>query len=457
METVSSKSNSQKNRGFLFEPQGAVSKERSSQKLNPSNSNADGKWGQDASAIELEDEINRLIDNIPSASAVLKGVIKETPLIYSSFFSDEGGNQVYIKPENLQRTGAFKIRGAYYKLSRLTEKEKRSGVVTASAGNHAQGVALAACEMGISATIVMPSATPLIKVNATKAYGAEVILSGDNFDEAYQYAKQINLQTGRVFIHPFEDFEVMTGQGTIGAEIMAELPSADVVLVPVGGGGLIGGIAAYVKTHYPNCKVIGVEPEGAASMKLAFSKDGICKLDAVHTIADGVAVKTVGEANYQLARRFVDEIITVSDYDIMDAFLMLLEKHKIVAENAGALSLAGLKKLNVSDQQVVCVVSGGNIDVVTVSAMINKGLTRRGRIFCFSVDLPDTPGQLLNIAQLLSDHKANVIKLDHNQFMNFDRFSHVQLQVTVETNGHDHIRAIVGGLNSIGYTVKQVY
>lgn len=403
---------------------------------------------------ELEGQIAKLINEIPKASAVLKGVIKETPLLYSAFFSEECGNQVYIKPENLQRTGAFKIRGAYFKLSQLTDVEKRLGVVTASAGNHAQGVALAASEMGISATIVMPSTTPLIKVNATKAYGAEVVLSGDNFDEAYQYARQL---TGRVFIHPFEDFEVMAGQGTIGAEIMSELPSADIVLVPVGGGGLIGGIAAYVKTHFPNCKVIGVEPEGAASMKLALNKACICKLDAVHTIADGVAVKMVGDANYQLAKRYIDEIVTVSDYDIMDAFLMLLEKHKIIAENAGVLSLASLKKLKVTDKKVVCVVSGGNIDVVTVSAMINKGLTRRGRIFCFSVDLPDTPGQLLNIAQLLSDYKANVIKLDHNQFMNFDRFSHVQLQVTVETNGHDHIRDIVTGLNTIGYIVKQVY
>lgn len=457
METINVKSNVLQNRGFLFEPQGAVSHEANSQLHNTQVITYKDVIENDKLDYKLDTKIAKLINEIPMASEVLRGVIKETPLIYSSFFSTEGGNQVYIKPENLQRTGAFKIRGAYFKLSQLSEAEKQLGVVTASAGNHAQGVALAASEMGISATVVMPSATPLIKVNATKAYGAEVILSGDNFDEAYQYARQINTQTGRVFIHPFEDFEVMTGQGTIGAEIMAELPGADIILVPVGGGGLIGGIAAYVKTHYPNCKVIGVEPEGAASMKLAMSKECVCKLDAVHTIADGVAVKTVGDANFQLAKRFVDDIITVSDYDIMDAFLMLLEKHKIVAENAGALSLAGLKKLNVTDQQVVCVVSGGNIDVVTVSAMINKGLTRRGRIFCFSVDLPDTPGQLLNIAQLLSDHKANVIKLDHNQFMNFDRFSHVQLQVTVETNGHDHIRDIVTGLNAIGYTVKQVY
>ncbi len=457
METINLKTNVQQNRGFLFEPQGAVSHEATSQKSYTQVSTSSGASEGTRQDHKLDVKIAKLIDEIPKASEVLRGVIKDTPLIYSSFFSTEVGNQVYIKPENLQRTGAFKIRGAYFKLSQLSEAEKQLGVVTASAGNHAQGVALAASEMGISATIVMPSATPLIKVNATKAYGAEVILNGDNFDEAYQYARQINMQTGRVFIHPFEDFEVMTGQGTIGAEIMAELPSADIILVPVGGGGLIGGIAAFVKTHYPNCKVIGVEPEGAASMKLAMSKACVCKLDAVHTIADGVAVKTVGDANFQLAKRFVDDIITVSDYDIMDAFLMLLEKHKVVAENAGALSLAGLKKLNVTDQQVVCVVSGGNIDVVTVSAMINKGLTRRGRIFCFSVDLPDTPGQLLNIAQLLSDHKANVIKLDHNQFMNFDRFSHVQLQVTVETNGHDHIRDIVTGLNAIGYTVKQVY
>lgn len=398
-----------------------------------------------------------LSQKVSLAAETLKGVIAKTPLIYSNHLSEQHDLDVWLKPENFQRTGAFKLRGAFYKLSQLSEAEKKAGVITASAGNHAQGVALAAKEMGINATVVMPVATPLIKVNATKSYGAEVVLYGDVFDESSQYAMQLADQTKKCFIHPFDDLDVIAGQGTIGMEILEELPDADIVLVPVGGGGLISGIATYIKHRKPNCRVIGVEPEGAASMKLALSKGDEARLDIVQTVADGVAVKKVGKNCYNLARDYVDDIITVSDYDIMEGFLTLFEKHKMVVETSGALTVAALRKLGIKHKRVVSVLSGGNIDVVTVAAMINKGLTRRGRIFCFSVDLPDTPGQLLNISQILSDYKANVIKLDHNQFMNFDRFSHVQLQVTVETNGHEHIREIVSALNQIGYVVKQVY
>ncbi len=401
--------------------------------------------------------LNAVYESILDADLRLKGILDQTDLIYSDFFSIESDNNVYIKPENLQKTGAFKIRGAYNKLAQLNEEESKSGVITASAGNHAQGVAYAASLMGICATIVMPTATPLIKINATKNYGAKVVLYGDSYDDAYAHAQDLQTRCGATMIHPFNDLDVIAGQGTVGKEILDQLPSADIILVPVGGGGLISGIGAYVKSVNPSCRVIGVEPEGAMSMKNALDQGEVVRLTSVHTVADGVAVKAVGEKTFEIAKQVVDEMVAVSDYEIMDAFLMLLEKHKIVSENSGALSLAAIKKLNVKNKTIVSVLSGGNIDVVTVSAMINKGLTKRGRIFCFSVDLPDTPGQLLTISQILSDHKANVIKLDHNQFMNFDRFNHVQLQVTVETNGHEHINNIVHGLNHVGYVVKQVY
>ncbi len=401
--------------------------------------------------------LKTVYERILDADLRLKGILDHTDLIYSDFFSNESDNSVYIKPENLQKTGAFKIRGAYNKLAQLTELEREAGVITASAGNHAQGIAYAASLMGIEATIVMPTATPLIKINATKNYGAKVELYGESYDDAYAHAVELQVGRGSTMVHPFNDLDVIAGQGTIGKEILDQLPNVDIILVPVGGGGLISGIGAYVKSVNPNCRVIGVEPEGAMTMKTALNQGQIVRLSSVHTVADGVAVKEVGELTFEIAREVVDEMVAVSDYEIMDAFLMLLEKHKIVSENSGALSLAAIKKLNVKNKTIVSVLSGGNIDVVTVSAMINKGLTKRGRIFCFSVDLPDTPGQLLTISQILSDQKANVIKLDHNQFMNFDRFNHVQLQVTVETNGHEHIHSIVHGLSQVGYVVKQVY
>lgn len=399
----------------------------------------------------------KLYQSILDAEKRLFQVINQTPLIPSDFFSLESDNLVYIKPENLQKTGAFKLRGAYNKLAQLSESEKRAGVVTASAGNHAQGVAYAAKLMGIQASIVMPIATPLIKVNATRTLGASVILHGDSYDDAYAESLKLKAQKNETLVHPFNDLEVIAGQGTIGKEIFDELPDVDIILVPIGGGGLISGIAAYMKKVNPTCKIIGVEPEGAMSMKTALAHGKIMRLETVHTVADGVAVKEVGDLTFDICKAYVDEIISVSDYEIMDAFLMLIEKHKIMAENAGALSLAAVKKLNVTGKKIVCILSGGNIDVVTVSAMINKGLTKRGRIFCFSVDLPDTPGQLLNIAQILSDQKANVIKLDHNQFMTFDRFNHVQLQVTIETNGIEHIEQVVSTFYQKGYEVKQVY
>ena len=383
-------------------------------------------------------------------------VIVKTKLIHSSVFSEETGNEVYIKPENLQRTGSFKIRGAYNKISKLTEEEKKKGVIASSAGNHAQGVALAAQKLGIKAVIVMPKHTPLIKVEATRKYGAEVILSGEVYDEAFQKAKELQEKEGYIFIHPFDDEDVIEGQGTIALEVLEELPDADIIMVPLGGGGLISGVAAAAKMKNPQIKIVGVEPEGAASALKSIEKGKVTELKEASTIADGAAVKRIGNIDFDYIKKYVDEIITVSDYELMEAFLLLVEKHKIVAENAGILSVAGLKKLKEKGKKIISILSGGNIDVLTISSMINKGIVVRGRIFKFSVDLPDKPGQLVAVSQILAKENANVIRLDHNQFKNLDRFHEVELQVTVETNGEEHIKKIIESFKKEGYEVKRL-
>lgn len=383
-------------------------------------------------------------------------VIEKTKLIHSNIFSDESGNDVYIKPENLQRTGAFKIRGAYNKIAKLTEEEKKRGVIAASAGNHAQGVALAAQKLGIKAVIVMPKHTPLIKVEATRRYGAEVILTGEVYDEAYEYAKKLQEKEGYTFVHPFNDEDVIEGQGTIALEVLEELPDADIILVPIGGGGLISGIASAAKLKNPLIKIIGVEPEGAASALEARRSHHVVELDEANTIADGTAVKKIGDITFDYIEKYVDDIVTVSDYELMAAFLVLVEKHKIVAENSGILSVAGLKKLNVTGKKIISIISGGNIDVLTISSMINKGLVARGRIFTFAVDLPDKPGQLVAVSQILSEQNANVIRLEHNQFKNLDRFHEVELQVTVETNGEEHINKITQEFEKKGYIIRRL-
>lgn len=386
----------------------------------------------------------------------LNTVITKTKLIYSNIFSNETGNDVYIKPENLQRTGAFKIRGAYNKIAKLTEEEKKRGVIAASAGNHAQGVALAAQKLGIKAVIVMPKHTPLIKVEATKRYGADVILTGEVYDEAYEYAKKLQEKEGYTFVHPFDDEDVIEGQGTIALEVLDELPNADIILVPIGGGGLISGIASAAKLKNPLIKIIGVEPEGAASALEARKNKHVVELAEANTIADGTAVKKIGEITFDYIEKYVDDIVTVSDYELMAAFLILVEKHKIVSENSGILSVAGLKKLNVKGKKIISIISGGNIDVLTISSMINKGLIARGRIFTFAVDLPDKPGQLVAVSQILSKQNANVIRLEHNQFKNLDRFHEVELQVTVETNGEEHINKITEEFKKRGYRIKRL-
>ena len=366
-------------------------------------------------------------------------VIVKTKLIHSPVFSEESGNEVYLKPENLQKTGSFKIRGAYNKIAKLSDEEKKKGVIASSAGNHAQGVAYAAKKLGIKAVIVMPQHTPLIKVEATRRYGAEVVLHGEVYDDAYKKALELQKENGYIFVHPFNDEEVLEGQGTIALEILDELPNADIILVPLGGGGLV--------------KVIGVEPEGAASALAALQKGEVVELKEANTIADGTAVKRIGEINFEYIKKYVDDIITVSDYELMETFLLLVEKHKIVAENSGILPVAAAKKLNIKDKKVVAVVSGGNIDVLTISSMINKGLIMRGRIFTFSVQLADKPGQLLKVSEILAKQNANVIKLEHNQFKNLSRFKDVELQVTVETNGEEHISKIAEAFKKEGYEI----
>lgn len=396
------------------------------------------------------------LEDFKAAKKRVDEVIEETRLIHSDAFSTECGNDVYIKPENLQKTGAFKIRGAYNKIVKLDDDAKKKGLIASSAGNHAQGVAYAAKKLGVKATICMPAHTPLIKVDATKAHGAEVVLHGEVYDEAYAKAVELQKSEGYTFVHPFDDEDVIEGQGTIALEILEELPDTDVILVPIGGGGLIAGIACAAKQINPNVKIYGVEPEGAASALAAIHEDQVVTLAEANTIADGTAVKTIGDKTFEYIKKYVDGIITVNDYELMDSFLLLVEKHKLVAEGSGILSLAGLKKLYEKNKKVVSLISGGNIDVMTISSMINKGLISRGRIFTFSVQLQDKPGQLELVSKVLNQCNANVIAVDHNQFKNFARFSEVELRVTVETNGNTHIQTIIDEFDKLGYTITKI-
>ena len=409
------------------------------------------------------DQVNHYLgldhgENIKKAHENLKGVIKETPLIYSDFFSKENECKIYLKPENFQTTGSFKIRGAYNKIANLTDEECKNGIICSSAGNHAQGVAFSAQRRGVSSTIVMPNVTPLLKIDATKEYGSEVVIHGDVYDEAYSKALDLSNEKGLTFVHAFDDYGVICGQGTIGLEILEELEDVDEILVPIGGGGLISGIALAVKSLKPEVKVIGVVPVGAMSMKISIDEGQVIRLGSVKTSAEGVAVKQPGNLTFAIAQKYVDEIITVSEKDIMEAVLLLLEKHKMIAETAGVVPLAGVRKRAKPGKNIVCLISGGNIDVVTISSIINQGLISRGRIMCFSVELPDKPGQLVKVAQTLADLGANVIELVHNQFKAIDRYSNkVVLEVTVETNGHNHIKRIMESLEDNGFEVRRVY
>ena len=396
------------------------------------------------------------IQDFITAKEKLSKVLLKTSLIQSPIFSKEAGNEVYIKPENLQKTGSFKIRGAYNKITNLSDEEKKKGVIASSAGNHAQGVAYGAKESGIKAVIVMPKSTPLIKVESTKQYGAEVVLHGDVYDDAFKKAKELEEKEGYIFVHPFDDEDVIYGQGTIALEILEELPETDIILVPIGGRGLISGIACAAKILKPEIKIIGVEPDGAASAYEAIKEDKVVELKEANTIADGTAVKKIGNITFEYIKKYVDEIITVSDYELMEAFLLLVEKHKIIAENSGILSLAALKKLKEKNKKVVSVVSGGNIDVLMISSMINKGLIRRDRIFNFSVNIPDKPGELAKVVDLIAQQGANVVKLEHNQFKNLSRFKDIELQITVETNGSEHIQKLTQAFEEKGYEIVRI-
>ncbi|WP_106627003.1 threonine ammonia-lyase [Selenomonas massiliensis] len=397
------------------------------------------------------------ISDLYAAAKRLEGIVRKTPLTYSEFFSDNAGNEVYLKLENLQTTGAFKLRGAYNRISMLTEEEKARGVITASAGNHAQGVAYASQKLGVNAVICMPATTPILKVEATRALGATVILHGNGFDDAYAHSLKLQKEKGYVYIHPFNDRDVLVGQGTIALEIIDALKDIDAILVPIGGGGLASGIALAVKLVNPQVKVIGVEPENAACMKAALSCGRTITLPSADTVADGCAVRTAGNLTLEFCRRYLDEIITVSEMEIMSALLSLIEKHKLIAEGAGVLSLAALSKLRMKDKKVAALISGGNIDISTISALISKALISRGRVFRFSVQLPDKPGQLLTVAQILTEQDANVIRLDHDQTMVTDSFQKVQLTVTVETHGQEHINHIVAALAANGFEITKIY
>ena len=397
------------------------------------------------------------IAGIYQAARQLEGVAKKTPLIHSDYFSSLSDNEVFLKPENLQHTGAFKLRGAYNKISQLNEAERKKGVITASAGNHAQGVAFAAQKLGVKAVICMPATTPILKVEGTRALGAEVVLHGDGFDDAYAYSLELQKKHGYVYIHPFNDLKVLLGQGTTALEIIDACKDIDAILVPIGGGGFASGVALATKLVNPDIKVIGVEPANAACMKAALAADKVVTLDSADTVADGCAVKTAGTLTFEFCKKYLDDIITVSEMEIMGALLSLIEKHKLIAEGAGVLSLAALSKLPFKGKKVAAIISGGNIDISTISALIEKALIARGRVFCFAVPLPDKPGQLLNISRILAEQNANVIELNHNQAQVTDSFKKVILEVTCETHNEEHIKKIVNSLHKNGYEVNRIY
>lgn len=396
------------------------------------------------------------LEEFERASEVVKRVTLETKLVYSDYFSSQTGNQVYLKPENMQFTGAYKVRGAYYTMSTLSEEERSKGLITASAGNHAQGVAYAAKCYGAKATIVMPTTTPLMKVNRTKGYGAEVILYGDVYDEACAKAYELAAEHGYTFIHPFDDLRVATGQGTIAMEIYKELPLVDYILVPVGGGGLATGVSVLAKMINPKVKVIGVEPAGANCLQESIKNGKVTTLPSVSTIADGTAVKTPGSILFPYLQENLDDIITVEDQELVVAFLDMVENHKMVVENSGLLTVAALKHLNVKDKRVVSILSGGNMDVITMSSVVQQGLIFRDRIFTVSVLLPDKPGELSKVAGVIAQESGNVIKLEHNQFVSTNRSAAVELRITLEAFGTDHKNQIIDALEVKGYRPKLV-
>ena len=396
------------------------------------------------------------LEKFEEASELVKKVTNSTKLVYSDYLSEQSGGKVYLKPENMQHTGAYKIRGAYYKISTLSDEERGRGLITASAGNHAQGVAFAAKKFGCKAVIVMPTVTPLIKVNRTKSYGAEVILHGDVYDDAYAYACELAEKEGYTFVHPFNDIDVATGQGPIAMEIVQELPTVDYILVPIGGGGLVSGVATLAKMLNPKIKVIGVEPAEAASMKAALAAGEVVQLESANTIADGTAVKAVGDKILPFVKENVDDVLLVEDDELIGAFLDMVENHKMIVENSGLLSVAALKQLDCKGKKVVCVLSGGNMDVITMSSIVQHGLIQRDRIFSVSVLLPDKPGELVQVAQTIAEAQGNVIKLEHNQFVSTNRNAAVELRITMEAFGTEHKQEILKALEKKGYRPRLI-
>lgn len=405
---------------------------------------------------DMEEKEEKLtLEKFEEATEAVSKVISETKLVYSEHFSNMTGNKVYFKPENMQYTGAYKVRGAYYKISTLSEEEKSRGLITASAGNHAQGVAYAAKLAGAGAVIVMPTTTPLMKVNRTRSYGAEVVLHGDVFDEALAHANRLAAEKGYTFIHPFNDLDVATGQGTIAMEIIKELPTVDYILVPIGGGGLCTGVATLAKLLNPKIKIIGVEPAGANCMQESLRAGKVVSLPSVNTIADGTAVQTPGELLLPYIQENVDKIITIEDSELIVAFLDMVENHKMIVENSGLLTVAALKHLNVNKKKIVSILSGGNMDVITMASIVQHGLIQRDRVFTVSVLLPDKPGELAKVSTLMAAEQGNVIKLEHNQFVNINRQSGVELRVTLEAFGHEHKRQILDALRSEGFQAME--
>lgn len=396
------------------------------------------------------------LESFEQASEIVKKVTLPTKLVYSEYLSKETGGKIYLKPENMQYTGAYKVRGSYYKISRMSEEEREHGLITASAGNHAQGVAYAAQQFGCKATIVMPTVTPLIKVNRTKSYGAEVILHGDVYDDACAYALKLAEEKGYTFVHPFDDLEVATGQGSIAMEIVQELPTVDYILAPIGGGGLITGVSTLAKMLNPKIKVIGVEPKAAASMTAAFNAGEPVTLDSADTIADGTAVKRVGENIFPYAKENIDEILLVEDDELIGAFLDMVENHKMVVENSGLLTVAALKQMNLKGKKAVAILSGGNMDVITMSSIVQHGLIQRDRIFSVSVLLPDKAGELVRVAKTIADAKGNVIKLEHNQFVSTNRNAAVELRITMEAFGTEHKNEILQALEDEGLRPREI-
>lgn len=391
------------------------------------------------------------LDNVYRAHNVLKKVVRKTDLIYAPKLNP--GVDIYLKTENLQITGSFKVRGAYYKMSRLSDAEKAKGVIACSAGNHAQGVALGAQKNGIKAVICLPDGAPISKVEATKSYGAEVCLVKGVYDDAYKKALELRDKMGYTFIHPFNDEDVIAGQGTIALELAEQLPDLDAIIVPVGGGGLISGVAYTIKTLYPHVKVYGVQAVGAPSMFNSINDGKIQELSKVSTIADGIAVKKPGDLTYEICSKYVDEIVTVTDDEISTAILAMMEQHKLIAEGAGAVSVAAamFNKLDLKDKKVVCLVSGGNIDVTILSRIIDRGLMMSGRSCELLIELVDKPGQLKDVSRIIADLGGNVISVHHERASEGTDINGCYLRIVLETRNYEHIKTITDALKSEGF------